>query len=97
MKTAAEIRSEPVSQRRSRRESRPARRQPDGFYQFLRIRNFEPHDVACRELPGLKFAHPLFGVNAQNVFITGRIGFQKVFFLREPLAKKHLVNQPEFL
>src|SRR5437870_8610588 len=34
MKTAAEIRSEPVSQRRSRRESRPARRQPDGFYQF---------------------------------------------------------------
>ena len=97
MKSAAEIRTESVAQRRLRSQDGSARRQPNGFHQFRRIRNFQTHDVAGRECAGFQFAHPVRRVHTQDVFIAGRVGSQKIRLCREAFAQEHLVNQPEFL
>ena len=97
MKSAAQIRTESVAQRRLPSQDRSACGQPDGLNQLLRIRHLQFHDFAGGERTGLQFAYPVRSVHAQNVLVGRWIGAQEILLRGDPFAKKHFLEEAEFL
>src|SRR5256886_15944561 len=97
MKSAAQIRTESVAQRRLPSQDRSTCGQPDGLNQLLRIRHLQFHDFAGGERTRLQFAYPVPSVHAQNVIVGRRSWAHENLPRCDPFAKKHFLEEAEFL
>src|SRR5882724_5018823 len=97
VKSAAQIASKSVAQRKLARQNRSARRQPHGPRQFRRIRHLQFHNFARRQRSVLQFSDPLPRVHAQQIRVRSFLRQNEIFRRGDLFPQKLQLNQSEFL
>jgi len=69
VEAATQIAGEAVAESELAGENGAARREPDGFSKFRRVRNFKLHDFAGCQVTVLEFADPCGRVDAKEIFV----------------------------